>query len=244
MAFWGLVYPMLSNPGSQGSPGTVPSRSPETSWTGETHFRPPPPWQRTCWPPLEPWRCSFCNGFSYFQTNCWPVNNWRIKVCLHNRIRAHLRHCNTTFLGKFFLGLLWRIGVGQVRVEIFIQNFWRLFAKVSSLSSGIKESRSENHYCLAGTLLQLNLKAVILGIEMFVIHSFQSTCIELNFLWMMLTILSISLGVMGLVLDCSLSKFITWVVNSLQPWEWEYFNAIEHSGWPSVTWSYFSSSQW
>ena len=39
----------------------------------------------------------------------------------------------------------------------------------------------------------------------------------LNFLWMMLTILSISLGVMGLVRDCSLSRFITWVVNSWQP---------------------------
>ena len=38
-------------------------------------------------------------------------------------MRAHLRHRNTTFLGKFFLGLLRRIGVGQVRVEIFIQNF-------------------------------------------------------------------------------------------------------------------------
>ena len=66
---------------------------------------------------------------------------------------------------------------------------------------------------------------------------------ELNFLWMICTILSISFGVIGLqgifkkivfahikkllkififhlVLDCSLSRFMTWVVNSLQAWSY------------------------
>lgn len=38
----------------------------------------------------------------------------------------------------------------------------------------------------------------------------------LNFLWMMATICSISLGETGRVRDCSLSRFITWSVNSLQ----------------------------
>lgn len=38
---------------------------------------------------------------------------------------------------------------------------------------------------------------------------------ELNLRWMMLTMRSISLGEMGRVRDCSLSRFITWVVNSL-----------------------------
>jgi hypothetical protein len=37
-----------------------------------------------------------------------------------------------------------------------------------------------------------------------------------NFLWIIWTILSISFGVIGLVRLCSLNKFITWVVNSLQ----------------------------
>jgi hypothetical protein len=37
----------------------------------------------------------------------------------------------------------------------------------------------------------------------------------LNFRWMMLTIRSISLGATGLVRLCSLSRFMTWVVNSL-----------------------------
>ena len=36
---------------------------------------------------------------------------------------------------------------------------------------------------------------------------------------MMITMRSISLGVIGRVRDCSLSKFITWVVNSWQPWK-------------------------
>ena len=35
---------------------------------------------------------------------------------------------------------------------------------------------------------------------------------------MMATMRSISLGEMGRVRDCSLSKFITWLVNSLQAW--------------------------
>lgn len=37
----------------------------------------------------------------------------------------------------------------------------------------------------------------------------------LNFRWMMLTMRSISLGATGLVRLCSLSRFMTWVVNSL-----------------------------
>lgn len=38
---------------------------------------------------------------------------------------------------------------------------------------------------------------------------------ELNLRWMMLTMRSISLGEMGRVRDCSLNRFMTWVVNSL-----------------------------
>ena len=47
------------------------------------------------------------------------------------------------------------------------------------------------------------------------------TWIALNFLWMMLTILSISLGAIGRVRLCSLRRFITCVVNSLHAcWGW------------------------
>lgn len=42
---------------------------------------------------------------------------------------------------------------------------------------------------------------------------------ELNLRWIMATMRSISLGEMGRVRDCSLSRFITWLVNSLQAWK-------------------------
>lgn len=41
----------------------------------------------------------------------------------------------------------------------------------------------------------------------------------LNFPWMTFTMRSISLGEIGLVRLCSLSRFMTWVVNSLQAWK-------------------------
>lgn len=44
---------------------------------------------------------------------------------------------------------------------------------------------------------------------------------ELNLRWIMATMRSISLGEMGRVRDCSLSRFITWLVNSLQAWNKE-----------------------
>lgn len=42
----------------------------------------------------------------------------------------------------------------------------------------------------------------------------------LNLPWIMFTMRSISFGEIGLVLLCSLSRFITWVVNSLQAWKY------------------------
>lgn len=51
-------------------------------------------------------------------------------------------------------------------------------------------------------------------------HVLCLSCIwmELNLRCMMLTIRSISFGEMGLVRLCSRSRFMTWVVNSLQAW--------------------------
>ena len=49
------------------------------------------------------------------------------------------------------------------------------------------------------------------------VDCFSWTWIELNFLLMMVTMRSISFGVMGRVRDCSRSRFIECVVNSLQP---------------------------
>lgn len=53
---------------------------------------------------------------------------------------------------------------------------------------------------------------------------FSCIWMELNLRWMIPTMRSISLGEMGRVRDCSLSRFITWVVNSLhacQAKEWQ-----------------------
>lgn len=47
---------------------------------------------------------------------------------------------------------------------------------------------------------------------------FNCVWIALNLQWMIETIRSISLDEMGRVRDCSLSRLITWLVNSLQAW--------------------------
>lgn len=49
---------------------------------------------------------------------------------------------------------------------------------------------------------------------------FNCVWMALNLRWMISTIRSISLGEMGRVRDCSLSRFITWPVNSLQACRW------------------------
>ena len=59
-----------------------------------------------------------------------------------------------------------------------------------------------------------------------VLNGWSHTWIALNFLLMIWTMRSISLAVIGLVRLCSRRRFMTWVVNSLQPW------------------SYFSTSCW
>ena len=75
------------------------------------------------------------------------------------------------------------------------------------------------------TLKQSNIRTYLASknLDLRIITASQVLClsctwIELNFLWIIWTILSISLGVMGLVLLCSLNKFITCVVNSLHAW--------------------------
>lgn len=48
---------------------------------------------------------------------------------------------------------------------------------------------------------------------------FSCIWMELNLRWIIPTMRSISLGEMGRVRDCSLSRFITWVVNSLHAYK-------------------------
>ncbi|TNN47890.1 hypothetical protein EYF80_041891 [Liparis tanakae] len=49
---------------------------------------------------------------------------------------------------------------------------------------------------------------------------FSCVWMVLNLWWMMPTMRSISRGVTGRVRDCSRSRFITWVVNSVHAWVW------------------------
>lgn len=65
----------LSSRGSLASPGTGPSRSPETSWISGCRCPPPQPSPRTCWPPPGPSWCSSCSGFFCFRTSYWPANS-------------------------------------------------------------------------------------------------------------------------------------------------------------------------
>ena len=68
-------------------------------------------------------------------------------------MRAHLRYCDATFPGEFLFRLFGGIRIGKVGVEVFVQDFRRLLAEISPLSSGIKEPRSEYHHCFARALL-------------------------------------------------------------------------------------------
>ena len=70
---------------------------------------------------------------------------------------AHLAHTDTALACQLFLGLLRRIRVGQVRVEIGVQDLLGLFAKISPLASRVQESRTQDHDRLACALLQLHL---------------------------------------------------------------------------------------
>ena len=54
---------------------------------------------------------------------------------------SDLRHCDVALPGKLFLGLLAGVGVGQVAVEVLVQNLRRLFAEIPPLASCVEKSR-------------------------------------------------------------------------------------------------------
>ena len=79
--------------------------------------------------------------------------NWTREI-----VWVHLRHCDSTFSCKLLLGFLRGVWIGQVWVEVLVQDLRRLLAEVSPLSSSVKEPGTKDHHCLAGTLLQLDLR--------------------------------------------------------------------------------------
>lgn len=73
-------------------------------------------------------------------------------------------NCNSTFARQLLFGLLRWIGIAEVAVKVLVQYFGRLFAKVATLATRIKETRPQYHHRLARGLLQLHLN----GAELFV----------------------------------------------------------------------------
>ena len=81
-----------------------------------------------------------------------------MQPCLNHGFHLlYLRNCDVTLLGKFFLCLLTRIRVGQMRVEILVEDFCCLLAEITPLPPGIQKSGPQNHDSLTGALLKLGL---------------------------------------------------------------------------------------
>ena len=60
---------------------------------------------------------------------------------------------------QLLLGLLARVGVAQVRVEVLVEDLRGLLAEVAPLAPGVEEAAAQQHDVLAGRLLQLHLDA-------------------------------------------------------------------------------------
>ncbi len=73
------------------------------------------------------------------------------------RRQTYLGDCNVTLLGQLLLGLLRRVRVGEVRIEILVQDLRSLLAEVPSFSSRVEETRTQNHHSFTSALLQLHL---------------------------------------------------------------------------------------
>ena len=126
---------------------------------------------------------------------------------------SDLLYGDPTLPREFLLRLLARVRVGEVGVKVFIQNFLRCFTEVSSLSPKKYYLKIFQKYFNSADLLASR------NLDLSTITDSQADCLSciwmvLNFLLMIFTILSISFGVIGLRRLCSLSKVITWVVNS------------------------------
>lgn len=70
---------------------------------------------------------------------------------------AYLRYGDATLSGEFFFRLFTGVRVGEVRVEVFVQDFGRLLRKVAPLSPRVQETGPQDHDSLASALLELYL---------------------------------------------------------------------------------------
>ena len=77
----------------------------------------------------------------------------------------YLRDCDAALPSQLLLGLLCRVRVRQVGVEVLIQDLARLLVEVPPLASGVQEPGAQDHNRLAGRLLQLDLDGVELLVD-------------------------------------------------------------------------------
>lgn len=117
-----------------------------------------PSFGHTWSPPLALWQYSFCSGCAYCRTNWIPEKMYlfktnglerifrkfvnfskfslqHIKLCY--RFKECLRYSNLTLPGQVLFDLLAWVRVAQMRIEVLIEHFRCLFAKIAPLSSEI-----------------------------------------------------------------------------------------------------------
>ena len=78
---------------------------------------------------------------------------------------TNLRHSDATLSSELLLNLLRRVGIGEIRIEILVEDLGRLLAEVPAFPAGIEESRTKDHDGFTSALLQLNLERKKTAIE-------------------------------------------------------------------------------
>lgn len=89
---------------------------------------------------------------------------WFDRFVLFSQQLCNKTYSYATFTCQLLFGLLGWIGIAQVTIEILVEYFWCLFAKVTTFATRIEESWTQYHDRLTGWLFQLHLN----GTEFFV----------------------------------------------------------------------------
>lgn len=124
----------------------------------------------------------------------------------------HLRNGNATFSREFFFRFFWRIRIWKVWIKVFIENFWRLFTKVTSFTTSVQKSENYNESVNANIeFINVNLTNPKINLDRNIITASQVDClsciwIELNFLWIIWTIRSISYKIFKIMINSKRSN--------------------------------------
>ena len=70
---------------------------------------------------------------------------------------AHLAHADAALARQLLLGLLGRIRIAQVRIEVGVEYLLGLLGEVAALAARVQEARAQYHHRLARALLELHL---------------------------------------------------------------------------------------